>query len=129
MNESLANSAASLATYLAAAKSRSETVAGVQLPRLASSALMRSGHVPTEELVAVADAAHGLHGRTMPGSRIPIVSPAELVARRPDKVLLFVRDLLTEVREALTEIESTVAGGLYLIRSRGRFASHQRLGR
>ena len=61
LNESLANSAASLATYLAAAKSRSETVAGVQLPRLASSALMRSGHVPTEELVAVADAAHG-HG-------------------------------------------------------------------
>jgi hypothetical protein len=41
----------------------------------------------------------------MPGGRIPIVSPNDLVARRPDKVLLFVPDLLDEVRQALPEIE------------------------
>jgi C-methyltransferase C-terminal domain/Putative zinc binding domain len=112
LNESLASSAASLATYLAAARSRSETVAGYSAASR-SSALMRCGHVTAEELVAVSDAANGLHGRTMPGSRIPIVSPAELVARRPDKVLLFVPDLLTEVRKALPEIE--LNGGRWVV--------------
>ena len=49
----------------------------------------------------------------MPGSRIPIVSPAELVQRRPDKVLLFVPDLLDEVRRALPEIE--LNGGRWVV--------------
>ena len=112
LNESLASSAASLATYLADARSRSETVAGYSAASR-SSALMRCGHVTAEDLVAVADAAHGLHGRAMPGSRIPIVSPAELVARKPGKVLLFVPDLLDEVREALPEIE--LNGGRWVV--------------
>ena len=98
LNESLASSAAGLATYLADARSRSETVAGYSAASR-TSALMRCGQVTAQDLVAVADAAPGLHGRTMPGSRVPIVSPAELVAKRPDKVLLFVPDLLNEVRQ------------------------------
>ena len=112
LNESLASSAAGLATYLADARSRSETVAGYSAASR-TSALMRCGQVTAEDLVAVADAAHGLHGRTMPGSRVPIVSPAELVAKRPDKVLLFVPDLLNEVRQALPEIE--LNGGQWVV--------------
>jgi C-methyltransferase C-terminal domain/Putative zinc binding domain len=112
LNESLASSAASLATYLGDAKSRSETVAGYSAASR-SSALMRCGQVTAQDLVAVADAAEGLHGRTMPGSRIPIVSPSELVATRPDKVLLFVPDLLNEVRQALPEIE--LNGGRWVV--------------
>jgi hypothetical protein len=42
----------------------------------------------------------------MPGSRIPIVAPAELVRLRPDRVLLFVPDLLPEVQSTLPEIEA-----------------------
>ena len=49
----------------------------------------------------------------MPGSRIPIVSPDDLVAARPDKVLLFVPDLLNEVRQALPEIEQN--GGRWVL--------------
>jgi hypothetical protein len=112
LNESLVSSANSLATYLADSKCRSETVAGYSAASR-SSALMRCGHVTAEDLVVVADAAHGLHGRTMPGSRIPIVSPGELVAKRPDKVLLFVPDLLDEVRQALPEIE--LNGGRWVV--------------
>jgi hypothetical protein len=74
---------------------------------------MRCGHVSAEDLIAIADAAPGLHGRTMPGSRIPIVSPDDLVARRPDKVLLFVPDLLNEVRSALPQIERQ--GGRWVV--------------
>jgi hypothetical protein len=112
LNASLANSAAALGTYLAHARSRSETVAGYSAASR-TSALIQCAHVTAEDLIAVADAAPGLHGRTMPGSRIPIVSPDELVKRRPDKVLLFVPDLLDEVRRALPEIE--LGGGRWVV--------------
>ena len=116
LNESLASSAAGLATYLADARSRSETVAGYSAASR-TSALMRCGQVTAQDLIAVGDAAHGLHGRTMPGSRVPIVSPAELVAKRPDKVLLFVPDLLNEVRTG-------PAGDRAQRRSMGRAGPH-----
>jgi hypothetical protein len=112
LNESLASSAAALHTYLADARSRSQTVVGYSAASR-TSALIQCGRVTAKDLVAVADAAPGLHGRTMPGSRIPIVSPAELVERMPDKVLLFVPDLLDEVRRALPEIE--LSGGRWVV--------------
>jgi hypothetical protein len=112
LNESLASSATALGTYLADARSRSETVAGYSAASR-TSALLQLGHVSARDLVAIADAAPGLHGRTMPGSRIPIVSPAELVKRRADKVLLFVPDLLDEVRRELPEIE--LSGGRWVV--------------
>jgi hypothetical protein len=112
LNESLASSAAALGTYLADARSRSETVAGYSAASR-TSALLQRGQVSAQDLVVIADAAPGLHGRAMPGSRIPIVSPAELVESRPDKVLLFVPDLLDEVRRALPEIE--LSGGRWVV--------------
>jgi hypothetical protein len=112
LDESLASSAAALGTYLADARSRSETVAGYSAASR-TSALLQLGHVSAQDLVAIADAAPGLHGRTMAGSRIPIVPPAELVQRRPDKVLLFVPDLLDEVRRAVPEIE--LRGGRWVV--------------
>ena len=48
----------------------------------------------------------------MPGTAIPVLTPAELVAARPDVVLLFVSDLMAEVRRALPEIEA--AGGRWV---------------
>jgi C-methyltransferase C-terminal domain/Putative zinc binding domain len=112
LNESLASSAAALSAYLADARSRSETVAGYSAASR-TSALIQCGHVTAQHIVAIADAAPGLRGRTMPGSRIPIVSPAELVERGTDKVLLFVPDLLDEVRRALPEIE--LNGGRWVV--------------
>lgn len=61
---------------------------------------MGPGHV-----LGVADAAVAKQGCRMPGTSIPIITPQELVMARPDVVLMFVSDLLPEVREALTEIE------------------------
>jgi C-methyltransferase-like protein/putative zinc binding protein len=112
LNDSLANSASALSRYLADARARSEIVAGYSAASR-TSALLQLGHVSADDLVSIADAAPGLHGRTMPGSRIPIVSPAELIARRPDKVLLFVPDLLDEVRRTLPEIERN--GGRWVV--------------
>jgi hypothetical protein len=112
LNESLASSAAALKRYLADAQARAEMVAGYSAASR-TSALIQCGHVTAEQLVAVGDAADGLHGRTMAGSRIPIVSPAELAERRPHKVLLFVPDILDEVRRALPEIE--LNGGRWVV--------------
>jgi C-methyltransferase C-terminal domain len=49
----------------------------------------------------------------LPGNRIPIVSPGDLVELRPERVLLFVPDLLPEVRRALPAIESN--GGRWVV--------------
>ena len=54
--------------------------------------------------VACQAAACGCRGPT-----IPVISPAELTARHPDAVLLFVPDLMAEVRAAYPEIEAAGA--------------------
>lgn len=59
--------------------------------------LCRAG-IDADLLPAVADASVAKWGRRMPGTRIPVISPAELTERAPDAVLLFVPDLLDEVR-------------------------------
>ncbi|MGW5575607.1 transferase [Nocardia thailandica] len=56
-------------------------------------------------LAGVADAAPAKQGRRMPGTDIPIVSPAELAGARPDAVWLTVPDLYPEVRAALPELD------------------------
>lgn len=65
--------------------------------------LSRAGLTATE-LMAVADASPGKQGRLMPGSRIPIISPQELVAADPDEVLLLLPDLLIELSAALPQL-------------------------
>ncbi|MFE3442742.1 transferase [Nocardia sp. NPDC059180] len=54
---------------------------------------------------AVADAAQAKQGRRMPGTGIPIITPAELVAMRPDRVLLTLPDLLPEVTASCPELD------------------------
>jgi hypothetical protein len=71
-------------------------------------ALLLQAQVDRTLLPAIVDASPAKQGLRMPGTDIPIVGPAELAARHPDSVLLFVSDLLTEVRAAFPEVE---AGG------------------
>jgi hypothetical protein len=112
LGAALEESVAAIEDYL-----RSATAAGLRVAGYGAasrtSALLRCAHITSEQVVAVADASVAKHGRTMPGNRIPIVSPADLVALRPDRVLLFVPDLLAEVRAALPEVEA--AGGRWVV--------------
>ena len=48
-------------------------------------------------ILAVGDASPAKQGRCMPGSRIPVISPAELVAADPQEVLLLLPDLHDEL--------------------------------
>lgn len=64
-------------------------------------------------LPMLADASTAKHGRRMPGVDVPIVEPDEMLAYRPDLVLLFLPDLLGEVRTALPGVEA--AGGQWVV--------------
>jgi hypothetical protein len=63
----------------------------------------------TALMKGVADASVTKQGRRMPGTDIPIITPAELVTADPDLVLLTVPDLLDEV----TRRYPSLAGRLY----------------
>ncbi len=53
------------------------------------------------------DASPSKQGLRMPGTDIPVGDPTELTKRRPSSVLLFVPDLLEEVRASFPEVESS----------------------
>jgi hypothetical protein len=74
--------------------------------------LLRTSDVDRSLLPAMADASPAKQGRRMPGTTIPVISPAELIARHPDEVAVFVSDLMAEVRAAYPEIEAS--GGLWV---------------
>jgi hypothetical protein len=76
-------------------------------------ALLCAASVDHDLLPAVADASPAKDGLRMPGTRIPVISPAEMVRRRPGAVLLFVPDLLAEVRAAYPEVEA--GGGRWVV--------------
>ncbi|MFI6222810.1 class I SAM-dependent methyltransferase [Nocardia salmonicida] len=56
-------------------------------------------------LAGVADASPGKQGRRMPGTDVPIISPAALVAAEPDLVLLTLPDLFAEVSAGLPTLD------------------------
>ncbi|RDI55804.1 putative zinc binding protein [Nocardia mexicana] len=64
-------------------------------------ALFARAGLDRSRLAGVADASPAKHGRRMPGTDIPIITPAELVAARPHRVLLTLPDLLPEVQVRL----------------------------
>lgn len=101
-----------LAGFLAAERAAGHTVLGYSAASRAIALLTRAGVGP-ELLAGVADASSAKQGRRLPGSGVPVISPAELVEARPDAVVLFVDDLLPEVRATMPEIEA--AGGRWVV--------------
>src|SRR5262245_22928803 len=97
--------------WLAARRSDGSTVLGYGAASRAVALLCRAG-VDRTLLPAVADASPGKQGLRMPGTDIPVVSPERLAADQPDAVLLFLADLLTEVRAAFPHVEA--AGGRWV---------------
>jgi C-methyltransferase C-terminal domain/Putative zinc binding domain/Methyltransferase domain len=103
--------AAALHGWLADSAAAGRTVLGYGAASRAVALLCKAG-IDVGLLPAVADASPAKQGLRMPGSTIPVISPAELTAQRPDEVALFVSDLMAEVRASYPEIEA--AGGRWV---------------
>jgi C-methyltransferase C-terminal domain/Putative zinc binding domain len=103
--------ATGLRDWLVAERSAGKIVLGYGAASRAV-ALLRLAGVDRTLLPAVVDASPAKQGLRMPGTDIPVVSPARLAADQPDVVLLFVADLLAEAREAFPEVEA--AGGRWV---------------
>jgi hypothetical protein len=97
--------------WLMAERSAGRTVLGYGAASRAVALLLRAG-VDRALLPAVVDASSAKQGLRMPGTDIPVIEPAQLAVRRPDAVLVFLADLLEEVRAAYPEVEGS--GGTWV---------------
>ena len=94
----------SLRNWLEEEAEAGRTVLGYGAASRAVALFSRAG-LNADLLAAVADASVAKQGRRMPGTDIPIVSPDELLAARPDRVLLTLPDLLPELRARMPELD------------------------
>jgi hypothetical protein len=92
--------------WLAAERDAGRSVLGYGAASRAVALLVRAG-VDRTLLPGVVDASPAKQGLRMPGTDIPIVAPRQLAAHPPASVLLFVPDLLPEVRAAFPEVEES----------------------
>ncbi|WP_086822615.1 class I SAM-dependent methyltransferase [Allokutzneria sp. NRRL B-24872] len=112
LQDEAAATADALRRYLTEQRQAGRRVYGYGAASRAVALLCRAG-IDSVLLPAIADAAPAKQNRRMPGSGIPVISPAELVSAEPDEVLLFLPDLATEARTALPQIEA--GGGRWVI--------------
>jgi C-methyltransferase C-terminal domain/Putative zinc binding domain len=111
LQRSVTRNAQAVHDWLAAEHASGGTVVGYGAASRAVALLCRAG-VNRRLLPAVADASTAKQGRRMPGTDIPVIRPQQLVATQPDSVLLFLPDLLSEVRTLMPEVEA--AGGRWV---------------
>ncbi|GAB3392801.1 class I SAM-dependent methyltransferase [Humibacter soli] len=112
LDTAVTQSVAAIDGYLTDAAAKGLRVAGYGAASRTAS-LLCAADITSEKMFVIADGAPGKHGLSMPVNRIPIVSPQELIDLRPDRVLLFVPDLLDEVRRSYPEIEAN--GGRWVL--------------
>ncbi|GAA1270699.1 transferase [Planotetraspora silvatica] len=108
LQTTVGRSAGALADWLHERAGTGETVLGYGAASRSVALLCQAG-VDQKLLPAIADASEAKQGRRMPGSAIPVISPVELMAARPDVVLLFLPDLLEEVRSRLPGVGTWVS--------------------
>lgn len=99
--------AAALYDFLTAERAAGRRVLGYGAPSKAAVLLGHSG-VGTDLLPFTVDASPLKHGRAVPGARIPIRPVADLVAARPEVVLVLTWDIAAEV---IDQLEATGGWG------------------
>ena len=111
LQDSASASAHEVNTWLAEQKSAGRRVFGYGAASRAVAMLAMAG-VSSAELAAIADASHAKWGRRMPGTDVPVISPSDMVSAQPERVLLLLSDLMTEVRADLPMVEAN--GGIWV---------------
>lgn len=98
LRESVGTSLERLRSYLTRHAARGTRLYAYGAPSRAIALLASVGDA-AGALTATADASAAKQGRCLPVSRIPVISPEELLAAEPDEVLLLLNDLYDEVLE------------------------------
>lgn len=101
-----------LLRFLLQAKAEGKRVVGYGAAAKGNTLLNFAG-VRSDLLAWVADANPHKQGKYLPGSRIPIVAPARIVAEQPDYVLVLPWNLLEEVTSQLAQVRSW--GGQFVV--------------
>lgn len=101
-----------LLRFLLQAKADGKRVVGYGAAAKGNTLLNYAGVKP-DLLAWVADANPHKQGKYLPGSRIPIVSPAQIDLEKPDYVLVLPWNLLHEVSQQLTQVRQW--GGRFVI--------------
>jgi len=104
--------AVGLRDWLAGERTLGRTVLGYGAASRAVPLLHQAG-IDSGLLPGIIDASPAKRGLRMPGTGIPVLDTAVLRSTPPDSVLLFVADLLTEVRADFPEVEA--AGGRWVV--------------
>ena len=86
----------SFRAFLAKAKSEGKTVAAYGAAAKGNTFLNYCG-ATTDDIVAVFDASLAKQGRFLPGSHLPILSPAQVRDVRPDDLLILPWNLKDEI--------------------------------
>lgn len=63
--------------------------------------------VTSDDILVVADRSHAKQGKFLPASHVPIVDPEDLIAARPDYVVILPWNLAAEIRAQLSELEAS----------------------
>lgn len=109
LQDAARESASALSNYLRARGAEGCRVYGYGAASRVPAALYRAGIGPGL-LAAVADVAETKQNLALPGTRIPIISPAELVAADPDEVLVFLPDMVPELLTSWPQLSGRLIG-------------------
>ena len=101
-----------LRSWLEQARTEGRSVVGYGAPSKAS-VLLTFSQVGAELLPFTVDLSPDKQGRRIPGAEIPIRSPDELLAARPDYVLILTWDIAAEVQRQLPQVEAW--GGRFVV--------------
>ncbi len=112
LEEATRASADALRERLVDLRTQGRSVLGYAAASRAVPLLNRAG-IDADLLPAVADGSPGKQGRRFPGVAVPIVAVDEVERRHPDEVVLFVTDLLEEMRARLPGVEEN--GGRWVV--------------
>jgi hypothetical protein len=112
LGDRAAHSGAALRRYLEQAQRDGRVVLGYGAPSKAP-ILLCSSNVDSGLLPFTADLSPAKQGRRLPGCAVPIRSPEELLAARPDEVLILTWDIAHEVAEQLAAVSQW--GGRFIV--------------
>jgi SAM-dependent methyltransferase len=104
-SERVAACRSSLLEFLAGARSAGKVVAAYGAAAKGNTLLNFCG-ISTRDIPLVADRNPHKQAKLLPGSHIPVVSPEELMRRKPDYVLILPWNLQTEIRRQLAGIKA-----------------------